>query len=100
MTSNPHDYARTNATRFKQQLIDLLRIPSVSTLKQHAPDVRRAAEWIIADMQHIGLTRAQIFQKENYLPLVYGEWLGAGENAPTVLIYCHFDVQPAAIEDG
>jgi acetylornithine deacetylase/succinyl-diaminopimelate desuccinylase-like protein len=100
MSENAHDYARTNAARFKQQLIDLLRIPSVSTLKQHAPDVRRAAEWIVADMQRIGLTRAQIFQKDNFLPLVYGEWLGAGENAPTVLIYCHFDVQPAAMEDG
>ncbi|MFN8373106.1 MAG: M20/M25/M40 family metallo-hydrolase [Anaerolineae bacterium] len=62
--------------------------------------MRRAAEWIVADMQRIGLTRAQIFQKDNYLPLVYGEWLGAGKDAPTVLLYCHYDVQPAALEDG
>jgi acetylornithine deacetylase/succinyl-diaminopimelate desuccinylase-like protein len=100
MTFNAHNYAHAHAAHFKQQLIDLLRIPSVSTLKQHAPDVRRAAEWIIADMQRIGLQRAQIFQKDNYLPLVYGEWLRADKDAPTVLVYCHYDVQPAALEDG
>ncbi|NWF68151.1 MAG: dipeptidase [Chloroflexi bacterium] len=95
---NAHDYAQTHAARFYEQLLALLRIPSISTLKQHAPDVRRAAEWLRADMQRIGL-RAQIFQRGHYLPLLYGEWLGA-PNAPTVLIYCHYDVQPAALEDG
>ncbi len=100
MTINPHDYAHQHAERFRQQLIDLLRIPSVSTLPEHAPDVRRAADWLITDMQRIGLHRAQIFQQDSCLPLVYGEWLGAGEDAPTVLIYCHYDVQPAVLEDG
>jgi acetylornithine deacetylase/succinyl-diaminopimelate desuccinylase-like protein len=98
--SAAHDYARQHASRFQQQLIDLLRIPSVSTLPQHAPDVQRAAEWLIADMQRIGFDRAVIEQQPGYLPLIYGEWLGAGESAPTVLIYCHYDVQPADMADG
>ncbi len=94
-----HEYAKDHAEDFKAQLIDLLKIPSISTLSAHAPDVERAA-WLIADMTRIGMTRAEIFQKEGFLPLVYGEWLGAGENAPTVLVYCHYDVQPAEIADG
>lgn len=93
-------YARANASRFEAALIDLLRIPSISTLPEHVEDVERAAAWLIDEMQRIGLTRAEIFQKPGYLPLVYGEWLGAGENAPTVLIYCHYDVQPARLADG
>ena len=95
-----HTYAQHHADRFIEQLIDLLKIPSISTLAAHAPDVQRAAEWLIVDMQRIGMTRAEIFQSECYLPLVYGEWSGAGEDAPTVLIYCHYDVQPAEIADG
>lgn len=92
-------YARQYGTRFREQLVELLRIPSISTLEQHAPDVQRAAEWLIADMQRIGMT-ARLYQQEGYLPLVYAEWTGAGADAPTVLIYCHYDVQPANREDG
>ncbi len=99
MTS-PHDYAHEHGATFRQNLIDLLKIPSISTLPEHAADVERAAQWIIAEMQRIGLHRAEIFQQADYLPLVYGEWLGAGENAPTALVYCHYDVQPALMEDG
>ncbi len=95
-----HDYARDHAERFKNQLIDLLKIPSISTLTVHAPDVERAAQWLIDDMQKIGMTRAETFQQDGFLPLVYAEWLGAGEDAPTVLVYCHYDVQPAEISDG
>jgi acetylornithine deacetylase/succinyl-diaminopimelate desuccinylase-like protein len=95
-----HEYAAANHDRFVQQLIDLLRIPSVSTTPEHAGDVERAAAWLVDDMRRIGLTRAQTHQAPGYLPLVYGEWLGAGEDAPTVLIYCHYDVQPAEMADG
>ncbi len=100
MTITAHDYARQHQPRFEAELIELLRIPSISTLPEHAPDVRRAAEWLIADMQRIGLHRAEVHQQGEYLPLVYGEWLGAGADAPTVLVYGHYDVQPAEIEDG
>ncbi len=93
------DYAKSHRDRFTDQLLELLRIPSVSTLPDHAEDVRRAAEWLAADMVHLGLT-AEVVHAPPHHPLVYGEWLGAGPDAPTVLIYCHFDVQPAALEDG
>ncbi|GAB4509005.1 MAG: dipeptidase [Anaerolineae bacterium] len=94
------NYIQQHQKDFQQAFIDLLRIPSVSTLPEHAEDVQRAAAWIIAQMQQMGMTRAELFQKPGFLPLVYGEWLEAGANAPTVLVYCHYDVQPATIEDG
>ncbi|PJF23325.1 MAG: dipeptidase [Phototrophicales bacterium] len=96
----PHQYAQAHAQDFIEQFIELLRIPSISTLQEHAVDVERAAQWIAYDMKHIGLHTVEIHQADGYLPLVYGEWLGAGEDAPTVLVYCHFDVQPAAMADG
>lgn len=97
---DPHVYARASAGRFRDQLKTLLAIPSVSTQAEHRDDVRRAAAWLVADMQHIGLTRVETFEKPGCLPIVYGEWLQAGPAAPTVLIYGHYDVQPAALEDG
>jgi len=97
--TNPHDYAHENARRFQEELKELLRIPSVSTLPQHKGDVRRAADWLVADMQRIGLERAEAIATAGH-PIVYGEWMGAGESAPTVLAYCHYDVQPAEIADG
>jgi acetylornithine deacetylase/succinyl-diaminopimelate desuccinylase-like protein len=97
--STAFEYAQANGERFVDQLVELLRIPSVSTMPEHAADVERAAQWLVEDMQRLGIT-AQIFQKGNYLPLIYGEWNGAGEDAPTALLYCHYDVQPAFRSDG
>lgn len=88
------DYAKSNRDRFKAQWLDLLRIPTVSTLPEHAADVQRAAQWLADDMTRIGLA-AEVVEAPPAHPLVYGEWLKAGPDAPTVLIYCHFDVQPA-----
>lgn len=92
-------YVQQHRERFCWQLTDLLTIPSISTLPQHAADVHRAAEWLAADMRAIGLD-ARLIQAPPAAPLVYGEWFGAGDQAPTALIYCHYDVQPAAIADG
>ena len=97
MTS-PHDYARTHQADFLEQLKALIRIPSVSTYPENAGDVRRAAEWLADDMQRIGLT-AEVIPTAGH-PIVYGEWLDAGADKPTVLIYGHYDVQPAELEAG
>ena len=94
-------YAREHAPRFRQQYEALLRIPSVSTLPQHAADVERAAQWLAGDLRAIGMDSAQVLHLAGGRhPLVLGEWQGAGEAAPTVLLYAHYDVQPAAMEDG
>lgn len=97
--TTPIEYIEINSDRFKDQLKDLLRIPSISTLAAHRPDVERAAQWIAADMQHIGLQAVEVI-RTYWHPVVYGEWMGAGSNAPTVLVYCHYDVQPADMADG
>src|SRR3990172_2744992 len=99
--TTPHNYARTNADRFLEEFENLVRIPSVSTLTEHTPDIQRAAEWLADDMRRIGFDSAEIIKlPEGRHPLVLGEWMGAGDDAPTVLVYSHYDVQPAVMEDG
>ncbi len=94
----PLQYANNKYNDYKDQLIDLLKIPSISTDPNYNTEVRRAGEWVVADMQRIGLTAELI--ETNRHPLVYAEWLGAGDNKPTVLFYGHYDVQPAELADG
>jgi acetylornithine deacetylase/succinyl-diaminopimelate desuccinylase-like protein len=92
-------YVRANGARFVQELYDLLRIPSLSGDPAHAGDVRKAAEWLAAHMQGLGLDKVQVMETAGH-PVVYGEWMGAGPAKPTVLVYGHYDVVPAALEDG
>ena len=73
--------------------LDFLRIPSVSTLPEHAPDMRRAAEFVAERMRRAGLEHVEICETNGH-PVVYGDWLNA-TGAPTVLTYAHYDVQPA-----
>lgn len=68
-----------------------LRIPSISTLSENKPDIRRAAEFVRGELQSAGLT-AELIEGEGN-PLVYGEWTGA-PGKPTLLFYGHYDVQP------
>lgn len=97
--TDAHEYARQHAEAFRQQLHDWLRIPSVSTLPERAGDVQRAAEWLADDLRRIGLETVEVIPTAGH-PIVYAEWLKAGANAPTVLIYGHYDVQPAELSDG
>jgi acetylornithine deacetylase/succinyl-diaminopimelate desuccinylase-like protein len=57
------------------------------------------AEWLAQHMQTLGLDRAEVMETAGH-PVVYGEWLGAGPDKPTVLVYGHYDVVPAVLEDG
>ena len=97
MPSAAVEYARQNQSRFLNELKDLLRIPSVSTLPEHAADVRRAAETLAAEMKRVGLENVQLIETAHGgnpgHPLVYGDWLHAGQK-PTALCYGHYDVQP------
>ncbi|MCA9867326.1 MAG: dipeptidase [Anaerolineae bacterium] len=92
-------YARQNAERFRHELIEMLRIPSLSGDPAHAGDIRRMAEWLESHMRDLGLDNVQIMPTAGH-PVVYGEWLGAGPSRPTVLVYGHYDVVPALMEDG
>ncbi len=98
---NPYDYAKANQERFLDEYKHLLRIRTISTQPQHAGDVAEAAEWLKAMMLRIGMNKAEVIKMpEGRCPLVLGEWDGAGPDAPTILIYCHYDVQPAEVADG
>lgn len=93
MSSSAVDYARRNHSRFLDDLKALLRIPSISTLPEHQGDCRKAAESLLGDLKRIGMEHARLIETEVH-PLVYADWLHA-EGKPTVLIYGHYDVQPA-----
>jgi acetylornithine deacetylase/succinyl-diaminopimelate desuccinylase-like protein len=86
-------YARKNKKKFLDTFMEILRIPSVSTDPVHNSDIRLAADWLARQLDDLGMNKVNIFQTAKH-PIVYGEWLGA-EGAPTVLIYGHYDVQPA-----
>jgi acetylornithine deacetylase/succinyl-diaminopimelate desuccinylase-like protein len=73
-------------------LCDLLRIPSVSTQPQHKPDIERACKWVTSYLARAGL-KIETWPTSGH-PAVFAEWMGAGAQAPTVLIYGHYDVQP------
>ncbi|MCA9913236.1 MAG: dipeptidase [Anaerolineae bacterium] len=97
--ATPQEYIAENLDKFRTQLMDWLSIPSISTDPTKVNSVRQAAEWLAADMMRIGLENVEIMPTAGH-PAVYAEWNGAGADAPTVLVYGHYDVQPAVIEDG
>ena len=82
----------THDARIKGELDAFLRIPSVSARSEHDGDTRRAAEWLAAECTRIGLATEVIATKGH--PIVLAEWRGA-PGKPTVLVYGHYDVQPA-----
>jgi acetylornithine deacetylase/succinyl-diaminopimelate desuccinylase-like protein len=71
-----------------------LKIPSVSTLPEHKPDIRRAVEFLANELREMGMKNVEIIEgKANQHPLLYAEWLEA-PGRPTLLLYGHYDVQP------
>src|SRR5690242_3734624 len=93
------DYARQNQKRFLEELKDLLRIPSISTLEEHNPDIEKAAKMCADELKKIGFEHVEVIptankERPNAHPLVYADWLHAA-GKPTVLCYAHYDVQPA-----
>ena len=89
---DPIQFAQAERPRFYDELFEFLRIPSVSAKSEHDEDTRRAAEWLSGRMADAGL-QSEVVDTEGH-PVVLGEWRGAGPEAPTILIYGHYDVQP------
>jgi acetylornithine deacetylase/succinyl-diaminopimelate desuccinylase-like protein len=85
-------YLEENQDRFIDELLDFVRIPSISALPEHADDVQKAAEWVADRMSRAGIEDTRVLPTDGH-PVVYGEWLHA-PGQPTILIYGHFDVQP------
>ena len=87
-------YAHENRPRFLGELKDFVRIPSVSTDPGAKGEMQHAAEWVAEQMRGLGLEKVKIYPTAGH-PVVYGEYLKAGADKPTALIYGHYDVQPA-----
>ncbi len=86
------EFARSQRPRFLEELKNLLRIPSISTLPEHSADVHRAAETLAAELRRIGLENVHLIEGQGH-PLVYGDWLHAA-GKPVCIAYGHYDVQP------
>ncbi len=91
--SSALQYAQLNKANFLARLVDLLAIPSVSTDPDHRPDMILAAQWLAHELTESGFSNATVFPTQLH-PVVYAERLNGGVNAPTVLVYGHYDVQP------
>ena len=117
-TTNPHtasaiQFAHTNQARFVDELKALLRVPSISTDPAHVADVRAAAEFVAAELRRIGMDNVRLIETSTpeiavapssgpalVIPARYGHPLVYADsirvpNQPTVLLYGHYDVQPA-----
>jgi acetylornithine deacetylase/succinyl-diaminopimelate desuccinylase-like protein len=89
----PTNYIQQNKDRFLSELFDLLRIPSISADPSYSKDVHKAAEFVKDKMIAAGADNVEVCPTAGY-PIVYGEKI-IDSNLPTVLVYGHYDVQPA-----
>lgn len=85
-------YLKEHQSSHQDELLQFLRIPSISSLPEYAADVQRAAQWVASRLTTAGIENVQILPTGGH-PVVYGEWLYA-VGKPTILIYGHFDTQP------
>jgi acetylornithine deacetylase/succinyl-diaminopimelate desuccinylase-like protein len=92
MSSPVDEFVTQNEGRFLEELLEFLRIPSISTLPEYRQDVARAAQFTADGLKQAGLENVEVIQTEKH-PLVYADWLDA-PGKPTVLCYGHYDVQP------
>ena len=90
--TNWKEYVEANTSRYLEELMAFLRIPSISSLPEHAADVDQAAEWVAERLKTAGIEEVQILPTDGH-PVVYGQWLHASDK-PTIMVYGHFDTQP------
>ena len=88
-------YRYLDATREERlgELLDFLRIPTIGALSEHVGDMAAGARWLADRLRDAGLEHVEICETGGH-PLVYGDWLHA-DGAPTIVVYAHYDVQPA-----
>jgi len=91
--TNDQEYLLNNRDKFNEELLEFIAIPSIAALPEHAKDVYKAANWLKSKLSAVGVENVEIMDTGGQ-PAVYGDWLHAGIEKPTVLIYGHFDVQP------
>lgn len=93
MLNEALQYAQSHHDSFIAELKDFLSLPSISALPEHKTDIQRTAQWLAERFTALGLRNAKVNPTTGH-PIVTAEWLEAGPDKPTVLIYGHYDVQP------
>src|SRR5699024_7851855 len=93
LTEEVLNYLKNNRQTLLDELTEFLAIPSVSTDSEHTKDVQDAANYVEKYLEKIGFPLVEQIKTEGH-PIVYAEYNEAGEGAPTVLFYGHYDVQP------
>ena len=83
MASPALSFAKENEKRFLEELKELLRIPSISTLPEHRSDIDKAAGFVAAELKRIGIEHVEVIETAGH-PLVYGDWLHAARQADCV----------------
>ena len=86
-------YAKDHQTDFLEEFLSFLRIPSISTLPDHEEDMHKAADWTANQLESFGFESVAVMPTAGH-PVIYGEWMKTGKDAPTILFYGHYDVQP------
>lgn len=86
-------YIDKNEQKFLDELFHFLRFPSISTDPKFKSNLIECADWLIDNIKSFGFQNVKKHETKGH-PIIYGEWMGAGKDAPTVLIYGHYDVQP------
>jgi len=91
------DYIDARIDRFRDELDEFLRIPSISTDAERAGDVRRCAEWVATHLEAAGIDEVEVIDTAGH-PIVVGQRI-VDADAPTLLVYGHYDVQPSEPDD-
>src|ERR1700686_1906102 len=87
-------YAKAHRSRFLKELKDFVRFPTVSAQPAHAVDMKRCAAWLATNLRNSGVEDVRVIANASY-PLIYASWRRLVRR-PTVLIYGHYDAEPAA----
>lgn len=93
MVNDVLTYLTNHREQLLNKLTDFLAIPSISTDSSYKEDVAKAAQFVLDYIKDIGFSSIELIETEGH-PIVYAEYNGAGDEAPTVLFYGHYDVQP------
>ncbi|MGB1286446.1 MAG: dipeptidase [Aggregatilineales bacterium] len=87
------DFIHHNREESLEGFIKLLSFPSIGADPAYDKDTRKCAEWIVEELKRIGFENCKVIKTDGH-PVVYADWLHAGDDKPTVLVYDHYDVQP------
>ncbi len=90
---NAIDYIEETNNKILEDYKELLAFPSIGGDPAYDADTRACAEWVVQQFKDIGFDNAQLLETGGH-PVVYADWLHAGDDKPTVLVYDHYDVQP------